>query len=116
MTLELQFLNARQGDAIWVRWGAGRQILIDMGTLETGVQLADRLRDLPEDRRQFELLVVTHVDGDHIGGVLSCVSDPAEPVQGLSFKDVWFNGFEHLSGQTPALEGVRLEPMGGAQG
>ncbi len=116
MNLELQFLNARQGDAIWVRWGDGRQILIDMGTHQTGTKLANRLRNLPEEQREFELLVVTHVDGDHIGGVLSGVSDAAQPVPGLSFKDVWFNGFEHLSGQIPAPQGIQLEPMGGPQG
>lgn len=116
MSLELQFLNARQGDAIWVRWGTGRQIMIDMGTHKTGLGIAKRLRELPEDNRHFELLVVTHVDTDHIGGVLSCVSDTADPVPGLSFGDVWFNGWEHLSGLKPAAQGVQLEPMGGAQG
>jgi Metallo-beta-lactamase superfamily len=116
MNLDIQFLNARQGDAIWIRWGAGRQIMIDMGTHKTGEKLAERLRDLPKRKRKFDLLVVTHVDVDHIGGVLSCVSEPDEPIDGLAFDDVWFNGWEHLSGKRPAGEGVRLEPMGGAQG
>jgi hypothetical protein len=116
MNLDIQFLNARQGDAIWIRWGAGRQIMIDMGTHQTGVKLAERLRDLPKPQRNFDLLVVTHVDVDHIGGVLSCVSEPDKPVEGLAFNDVWFNGWEHLSGKRPASEGLRLEPMGGAQG
>jgi hypothetical protein len=116
MSLELQFLNAHQGDAIWVRWGSGKQIMIDMGTHGTGLSIGQRLRDLPVERREFELLVVTHVDTDHIGGVLSCVSDPAEPVPGVRFNDVWFNGWEHLSGNKPVRHGVRLEPMGGAQG
>jgi Metallo-beta-lactamase superfamily len=116
MGLDLQFLNARQGDAIWIRWGNGHQIIIDMGTASTGVALADRIRALPEAQRHFDLLVVTHVDVDHIGGVLQCVTDPKEPVPGLTFDDVWFNGFEHLSGLTPAAEGKQLEPMGGVQG
>lgn len=116
MNLDIEFLNARQGDAIWIRWGAGRQIMIDMGTYQTGVKIAERLRALPEERRHFDLLIVTHVDVDHIGGVLSCVSEPVDPVEGLTFDDVWFNGWEHLSGQRPAEKGVQLEPMGGAQG
>lgn len=116
MSLELQFLNARQGDAIWIRWGNGHQIIVDMGTAGTGTALADKLRALPPDRRAFDLLVVTHMDSDHIGGVLSCVSGPERPVDGLDFADVWFNGWEHLHGRIPASEGVDLEPMGGAQG
>jgi beta-lactamase superfamily II metal-dependent hydrolase len=115
MALEVQFLNARQGDAIWIRWGT-RQIMIDMGTRGTGRSIAQRLRDLPEDRRRFDLLVVTHVDVDHIGGVLSCVADPAQPVPGLTFNDVWFNGWKHLSGETLTAASPQLEAMGGAQG
>ena len=113
--MELTFLDARQGDAIWVRWGEGRQLLVDMGTSGTGRALADRFRALPEDQRAFELLVVTHVDTDHIGGVLTGLVDPAEPVP-VTFADVWFNGWEHLNGLVPADERSQLEPMGGVQG
>jgi beta-lactamase superfamily II metal-dependent hydrolase len=109
--LTLQFLNAREGDAVWVRW-AGRQLIVDMGKGQTGKRIAQRLRDLPEDQRHFELLVVTHVDGDHIGGVLSALVD-AEPIPRLSFGDVWFNGWQHLQ-KAVADEG--LEPLGPAQG
>jgi hypothetical protein len=113
--VELTFLDARQGDAIWVRWGEGRQLLVDMGTSGTGRALAGRFRALPEDQRAFELLVVTHVDTDHIGGVLTGLVDPAEPVP-VTFADVWFNGWEHLNGLVPADERSPLEPMGGVQG
>ena len=113
--MELTFLDARQGDAIWVRWGEGRQLLVDMGTSGTGRALAGRFRALPEDQRAFELLVVTHVDTDHIGGVLTGLVDPAEPVP-VTFADVWFNGWEHLNGLVPADERSELEPMGGVQG
>jgi hypothetical protein len=113
--VELTFLDARQGDAIWVRWGEGRQLLVDMGTWGTGRAIADRFRALPDDEREFELLVVTHVDTDHINGVLSGLVDPDEPVP-VMFKDVWFNGWEHLNGQVPADKRSPLEPMGGAQG
>lgn len=113
--MELTFLDARQGDAIWVRWGAGRQLLVDMGPSGTGRAIAERFRALSEQEREFELLVVTHVDTDHIGGVLSGLVDPDEPVP-VTFKDVWFNGWEHLNGQVPADERSPLEPMGGVQG
>ncbi|OBI65127.1 hypothetical protein A5667_27455 [Mycolicibacterium fortuitum] len=110
-TLSLQFLNAREGDAVWVRW-ARRQLIIDMGKGQTGRTIAQRLRALPEDQRHIDLLVVTHVDADHIGGVLSALVD-GDPVPGLSFGDVWFNGWRHLQ-KTVADEG--LEPLGPAQG
>ena len=117
MSLQVQFLPARQGDAIWVRW-PGHQLLIDLGTEQTGRAFRERLSALPADQRHFDLLVITHVDSDHIGGVLSCFADADEDLPGLSFDDVWFNGWEHLHGQQVApRRGTRvLEGMGPAQG
>lgn len=115
--LELTALPARQGDALWIRWGAEdapHQMLVDMGTLSTGTLIRQRLDALPQAQRGFDLLVVTHVDSDHIGGVLTALAE-APPLPGLTFADVWFNGFEHLSGGTTARR-PELEPMGPAQG
>ncbi len=113
--LEITLLPARQGDAIWIRWGdrdAPHQILIDMGTEEIGERIRERILALPQDRRTIDLLVVSHVDRDHIGGVLTCLAE-ADPIPGLEISDVWFNGFQHLSGQSVQ---PGLEPMGPAQG
>jgi hypothetical protein len=117
MGLHVQFLPARQGDAIWVRW-PGHQLLIDLGTEQTGRAFRERISALPVDQRRFDLLVITHVDSDHIGGVLSCFADADEDLPGLSFDDVWFNGWEHLHGQqvAPRRSGRALEGMGPAQG
>lgn len=95
--LRLTMLPADKGDALWIEWGDGPvyRMLIDMGTGKAGKGLRQRLQALPEAERRFELLVVTHVDEDHIGGVLSAVVDAA-PLPGLSFADVWFNGWQHL--------------------
>lgn len=114
---EISLLPARQGDAIWVRWGRAdspHQMLVDMGTLQTGRAIRRQLEELPASRRGFELLVVTHVDSDHIGGVISGLVDE-EPLDGLAFKDVWFNGYGHLRGEQ-VLPAPGLLPMGPAQG
>ena len=61
--LEVQFLPAREGDAIWLRWtgddGAPHQAIIDMGKEETGRAFVERFRALPEDQRVPDLLGVT---------------------------------------------------------
>jgi hypothetical protein len=113
--LELKFLPARQGDAIWILWGdedAPHQMIIDMGTEEIGKRIREDILALPEENRKFDLLVITHVDRDHIGGVLTCLAE-ADPIPGFEVNDIWFNGFQHLSGGR--LE-TGLEPMGPAQG
>jgi len=124
--LELTMLPARQGDALWIRWGnadSPHQLIIDMGTEEIGDNIRRRLEALDDTKREFELLVVTHVDRDHIGGVLTCLAE-TQPLPGLSFKDVWFNGWVHLNGghvsQPVPAGGSRtdsgLESFGPAQG
>src|SRR5215510_8788689 len=88
----IHFFPAQQGDAIWIEYGnAGKpsRILIDAGTPATAAAVRARIEGLPKDERHFDLLVVTHVDTDHIGGVLKLLSDLPE---GTVFDDVWFNG------------------------
>jgi hypothetical protein len=117
--LELRFLPAAEGDAIWVRWGDDlqHQLLVDMGKETTGTVMRRRFEALPNRERSFELLVITHVDGDHIGGVLTGLAE-APGLDGLAFEDVWFNGWAHLHGKAVPAPGhvSGLESMGAAQG
>jgi hypothetical protein len=97
-TCRIDMLPARQGDCLWIEYGDPQQphrLLIDGGTTGTYEELRRRLLALPADQRSFELLIVTHVDSDHIGGVLELLSQTDSPV---SFGDIWFNGWRHLPG------------------
>lgn len=99
-------LAAGEGDALHLQWGPAsdrRQLIVDMGVHATGRAWRDRLVRLPVAQRRFELLVITHVDTDHIYGVLSALVD-AEPIEGFEFADIWFNGWTHLLGG-------RIEPF-----
>lgn len=112
--LEIQFFPAREGDSIWLRWGEDLafQMLVDMGTAKTGLALRKQLEALPDNRREFELVVITHIDCDHINGILSALVDN-EPIQGLTIKEFWFNGLDHLDYNPKSDE---LEELGAAQG
>ncbi len=110
--LSLRMLPARQGDALWIEWGKDpvRRMLVDMGTPQTGRALRQRLLALPEAQRRIELLVISHVDEDHVGGTLSALID-ADPIPGLELADVWFNGWPHLQ-----MAATGLESYGPVQG
>ena len=92
----VEMLPAREGDCLWIEYGDSdrpNRILIDGGREGTYTTLKQRFATLPADQREFELLIVTHIDADHIGGVLKMISGRVLPVR---FKDVWFNGYHHL--------------------
>jgi hypothetical protein len=110
----LDLYTAGHGDCIVYTWGDPRKrILIDGGPQHFRDDLHRMLMALPEGERTFELLVITHVDDDHIGGWVEMLERLA-PVPGLAFKDVWFNGWLQLGGQRmPAKPSV--EHFGPAQ-
>jgi len=90
----IDMFPAREGDCIVVSYGdevAPRRILIDYGRSATYTDLKEHLGDGPTE---FELSIVTHVDRDHIEGILELIEDAAPP---LRFNDLWFNGYHHLS-------------------
>jgi beta-lactamase superfamily II metal-dependent hydrolase len=83
-----------------------RRILVDGGRAATYSDIKQRFSRLPEEQRTFELLIVTHVDRDHIEGVVAMLADPAAPIR---FKDVWFNSYDHL-------RDPQIETFGAVQG
>lgn len=108
--LKLEILPAGHGDCLWIEYGdkrKPRRILIDGGA--RGCYKRALARRFAGGPVELELLVVTHVDADHITGVLDLVADPKA---GLKPKDVWFNGFRHLPDEKPdtlgPVQGERL--------
>jgi hypothetical protein len=97
----LELLPARHGDALWIEYGdedRPRRILIDGGprsrttTNRLRGLLADRV-DSTEHRPGFELIVVTHIDADHITGILQLLEDGDVSIE---TRDFWFNAWDHL--------------------
>ena len=74
-TLHVSFLNVGQGDAIFIQGPTGRDMLIDGGR--------DRsvLRELPKVMgpldRNIAMIVETHPDADHVGGLAGVLKNYA---------------------------------------
>lgn len=102
-------LPASYGDCLWIEYGVEEKpsvILIDAGP-SAPQNLQSRLQQLAAMGRHLELVVVTHVDRDHIGGILNLLEND---FYGVAVRDFWFNGFRHL----PSKEA--LETFGEKQG
>ena len=109
----IEMLPAAHGDCLWIEYGSGHtvhRILIDGGPAHTYPSLRERILHLPADERHFELLVITHIDADHIEGVIRLLRD-AETLN-CQFERIWFNGRDQLN-QVPDPAG---ESLGALQG
>ncbi|OWQ46754.1 hypothetical protein CDL60_15005 [Roseateles noduli] len=92
----IELLPARHGDCLLLEYGdAARphRVLIDGGPIGAYGALSQRLAALPADQRELELLVITHVDGDHIEGCLKLLNHR----ELATFRDIWFNGWPHIA-------------------
>lgn len=101
----IHVLPAQRGDSLWIEYGpedALRHILIDGGITSTARDQIRRRVEQIGTPLHFELLVVTHIDLDHIQGILQFMEDLPS---GITFGDIWFNGWDQL-------RAINLEPMG----
>ena len=102
----IHMLDAGHGDCLWVEYGsaeAPKRMLIDAGTAGTYTRnLLPRIESVvaAEGKCVFELFVINHIDDDHIGGSLRLL-DELDPAL-VKIKEIWFNGYFHLSDETPA--------------
>lgn len=94
--LRIEMLPAGHGDCLLLEYGdsaAPHRVLIDSGPFYAYPAFAQRILDLASSGQTLELLVITHVDTDHIDGAIKLLA--AAP-QGIVLRDVWFNGWRHL--------------------
>ena len=109
--IRVDMLPAAQGDSLWIEYGEAahlHRVLIDGGTAATYDWLRTRIRSLPSGQRRFELLIVTHVDADHIEGAVRLLNDPTLE---LEFGDIWFNGWDQLTDVLGPVEGEFLSAL-----
>lgn len=108
-TFHMHVLAAGHGDCLWIEYGdaaAPARILVDAGTPGTFKRLGPKLAKVRGSQPSHELLIITHIDADHIGGSLKVIENPEIAAQ---FKEVWFNGRKHLD------QARQLEDFGAVQ-
>ena len=106
-------LPAGHGDSLLIAYGdpdAPCYVLIDGGPYYTYRSdrllprraLSNRMEELARHGAALELLVNTHVDADHIEGVVKLLGHWPP---GLGIRDLWFNAWRHLLPQPEDLLG-----------
>jgi len=107
--MKIKFLKAFSGDAILISFKEGtqsRNILIDGGMPATYIQkgkngkpeygeLNEAIDTIRESGQKIDLLILSHVDDDHIGGVLKWFEKDMEAPKLIG--KVWFNSGRLIS-------------------
>ena len=106
----LTMLPAAEGDSLILSYGEDgekpRHILIDGGRKATWPKLRSTLKEIADRGEEIELLILSHIDADHIDGLLEMAEDEALPA---TPKALWYNGYDQLKGLVPA---GGLQPSG----
>jgi len=110
----IEMLPAMHGDALWIEYGDGQdthRVLIDGGPVPTYKFLEQRIERVPGGERFFELIVLSHVDADHVEGLVRLFADKPLP---FSVDKVIFNGWRQMEkshGLLGALQGEFLSAL-----
>lgn len=102
---------ANDGDCLLLSYGTEaklRHILIDGGRRGAYVHLRPAMEEIARRGEAIDLHVLTHIDADHIEGMLALAEDDKIPVVP---KHVWYNGFDQMK-RLP----TKLAPFGEKQG
>lgn len=68
---EVYIYNAGKGESIRLRFGNGHNIWIDSGVSRFAPVFQRCCKEILDSGESLDLLILTHVDDDHIGGVLA---------------------------------------------
>lgn len=99
--IKITMLPAKAGDCILIEFlKENYHILIDGGYADTYYNyLKDILADLSAKGKRIQLLVITHIDADHIGGIQAFLrenGDADNPVI-IGVDEVWYNAFSQIA-------------------
>jgi hypothetical protein len=93
--ITVEVLPGGNGDCLWISWPAadGEHRLLFDGGRGYSAALKARFAAQPAEHRAFDLVVCSHIDNDHINGLLTLFRTPPD---GFRAGDVWFNSRDHL--------------------
>jgi beta-lactamase superfamily II metal-dependent hydrolase len=104
--------EANEGDSFLISFGQDRyiNIIIDMGLSETYQEhIKKDLLELNKIDKSIQLLVVTHIDKDHIEGAISFLKENGNNSNIIKVEEVWHNSFKHLQFNKQKVDKIQKE-------
>ena len=109
---KIHILPANAGDCFLIEFNNNECILIDTGFEETYYKyLKPLLIELNEKGKKIILLVITHIDKDHIGGAKKLLEENGDYniPNIIKIENVWYNGFKNLVFQKKLSDNLEQE-------
>lgn len=98
--MKIKMYPAKEGDAFLVSLKSDegqKNILIDMGLADTyESEIKKDLIELKSLGQKIDLLVITHIDQDHIQGAIQFIQENGDDRSIIEVEEVWHNSFRHL--------------------
>ncbi len=104
----IHLLPASFGDSILIEYGesTAHYILIDGGPFSNYEEMISGLRRVAPAIKGLELLVITHIDIDHIDGIITLLKGKNPDFE---IRDIWFNGQEEIKEASDLLAPLQGE-------
>lgn len=120
--LEVYTYNAGKGDCIRLRFAGTHNIFIDSGVTRFAPAFRHLCDQIKKSGEMLDVLVLSHVDDDHLGGILSCLRSNTYR---CPFHEVWMNHYGNASVEDRTLsvqqndevyarlvkQGISVKPM-----
>ncbi len=97
--MKIKMMPALYGDCFWINTSEKFNILVDGGLKSTynhwikPLILYENMNELI-----FDLVIVTHIDCDHIGGIVAFLEDCEKNCR-VGLKEIWHNGLFQIEGK-----------------
>ena len=95
----IDMFPAENGDAFLIRFDNKKNILIDMGYADTYKNhIKDSLLKIKNENQCIDLLIITHIDEDHIEGAIEFFKEngSANNPNIIEVKEVWHNSYSTI--------------------
>ena len=89
--IEVRSYPVKGGDCFLIRYKS-KNILIDSGYKTTSNLLIKDLKEISKVGECIDLLIITHIDNDHIGGAIKLLGDSSI----IDINEIWYNGYKQI--------------------
>ena len=105
----IEMFPAENGDAFLIRLDNDKNIVIDMGYATTYTNfIKDRFIDLNNKNQCIDLLIITHIDEDHIDGAIEFFKENgySNKPNIIEVKEIWYNSYRHLQFEKGKIDAI----------